>query len=119
LKTTKNLFPSETLQVLTGTATGAVAVGDGLMSVACKKQPLKIGKYFKKYKGSVASRPLFYYLNGTLAGQLGYDNVVWPQLNHWEIEQPLSFKVLHVRFSVRRKHNKLCFSGLSAPPVFR
>ena len=59
LKTTKNLFPSETLQALTGTASGAVAVGDGLM-------------------------PLFYYLNGTLAGQLGYNNVVWPQLNHWE-----------------------------------
>jgi len=58
------------------------------MSVACKKQPLKIGKYLKKYKGSVASRPLFYYLNKTLAGQLGYDNIVWPQLNHWEIEQP-------------------------------
>ena len=38
LKTTKNLFPSETLQALTGTATVAVAVGDGLMSVACKKQ---------------------------------------------------------------------------------
>jgi len=45
LKTTKNLFPSETLQALTDTATGAVAVGDGFMSVACKKQPLKIGKY--------------------------------------------------------------------------
>jgi len=43
LKTTKNLFPSETLQALAGTATGAVAVGDGLMSVACNKQPLKIG----------------------------------------------------------------------------
>ena len=64
----QNLFPSETLQALTGTVTGAVAVEDGLMSVACKKQPLKIGKYLKKYKGSVASRPLFYYLNGTLAG---------------------------------------------------
>ena len=50
LKTTKNLFPSETLQALTGTATGAVAVGDGLMSVACKKQPLKIGKYLKNTK---------------------------------------------------------------------
>ena len=36
LKTTKNIFPSETLQALTGTATGAVAVGDGLMSVAFK-----------------------------------------------------------------------------------
>jgi len=46
-KTTKNLFPSETLQALTGTASGAVAVGDGLMSVACKKQSLKIGKYLK------------------------------------------------------------------------
>jgi len=34
LKTNKNLFPSETLQALTGTATEAVAVGDGLMSVA-------------------------------------------------------------------------------------
>ena len=76
LKTTKNLFPSETLQALTGTTTGAVAVGDGLMPVACKKQPLKIGKYLKKYKGSVASRQQFYYLNGTLAGRLGYDNVV-------------------------------------------
>jgi len=53
---------------------------------------LKIGKYLKKYKGSVASTPLFYYLNGTLAGQLGYDNVVWPQLNHREIEQPHSCK---------------------------
>jgi len=50
LKTTKNLFPSQTLQALTGTATGAVAVGDGLMSVACKKQPLKIGKYLKKIR---------------------------------------------------------------------
>ena len=87
-----HLFPNETLQALTGTPTGDVAVGDGLMSVACKKQPLKIGKYLKKYKGSVASRPLFYYLNGTLAGQLGYDNVVWPQLNDWEIEQPHSLK---------------------------
>ena len=48
LKTTKNLFSSETLQALTGTVTGAVAVGDGLMSVACKKQLLKIGKYLKK-----------------------------------------------------------------------
>jgi len=66
LKTTKNLFPSETLQTLTGTATGAVAVGDGLMSVACKKQSLKIGKYLKKYKGSVASRPLFYDLSQTI-----------------------------------------------------
>ena len=28
-------------------------------------------------------------------------------------------KLLHVRFSVRRKHNKLCFSGLSALTVFR
>jgi len=92
LKTTKNLIPSETLQALTSTATGAVAVGDGLMSAACKKQPLKIGKYLKKCKGSVASRPLFCYLNGALARQLGYDNVVWPQLNHWEIEQPHSLK---------------------------
>jgi len=92
LKTTKNVFLSETLQALTGTPTGAVAVGDGLMPVACKKQPLKIGKYLKKYKGSIARRPLFYYLNGTLARQLGYDNVVWPQLNHWEIEQPDSLK---------------------------
>jgi len=40
----------------------------------------------------VASRLLFYCLNGTLAGQLGYDNVVWPQLNRWEIEQPHSLK---------------------------
>jgi len=47
LKTTKNLFPSETLQALTSTPTGAVAVGDGLMSVVCKKQPLKIEKYLK------------------------------------------------------------------------
>jgi len=92
LQTTKKLFPSETLQALTGTASGAVAVGDGLLSVTCEKQPLKIGKYIKNYKGSVASRPLFYYLNGTLAGQFGYDNVVWPQLNHWEIEQPHSPK---------------------------
>jgi len=92
LKTTKNLFPSETLQALTSTATRAVAVGDGLMSVACKKQPLKIGKYLTKYKGLVASRPLFYYPNGTRAGQLGYDNVVWQQPNHWEIEQPHSLK---------------------------
>jgi len=37
VNTTKKLFPSETLQALTGAATGAVAVGDGLMSVACKK----------------------------------------------------------------------------------
>ena len=92
LKTTKNVFLSETLQALTGTPTGAVAVGDGLMPVACKKQPLKIGKYLKKYKGSIASRPLIYYLNETLTGQLGDDNVVWPQLNHWEIEQPHSLK---------------------------
>ena len=92
LKTTKNLFPSETRQALTGTGSGSVAVGDGLMSVACKKQPLKIGKYLKEYKGSVASRPLFYYLNGAQAGQLGYDNLVWPQLNHWETEQPHSLK---------------------------
>jgi len=119
LKTTKNLFPSETLQAMTDTPTGAVAVGDGLISVACKKQPLKIGKYFKKYKGSVASRPLFYYLNGTLARQLGYDNIVWPQLNHWEIEQRTHPQVLHIRFSVRRKHNKLCFSGSTALIIFR
>ena len=44
LKTTKNLFPSETLQALTG----AVAVGDGLMSVACKKTTFKNCKVFKK-----------------------------------------------------------------------
>jgi len=31
LKTTKSLFPSETLQAPTGTPTGAAAVGDGLM----------------------------------------------------------------------------------------
>jgi len=92
LKTTKKLFLSEKLQALTGTATGALAVGDGRMSVASKKQPLKIGKYLKKYKGSVATRPLFNYLNGTLFRQLGYDDVVWPQLNHWEIEQPHSLK---------------------------
>jgi len=52
------------------------------MSVTCKKQPLKIGKYLKKYKGSIGSRPLFNYLNWTVAGQLNHDNVVWPQLNH-------------------------------------
>jgi len=62
------------------------------MSGACKKTTFKNREVFKKYKGSVASRPLFYYLNGTLTGQLGYDNVVWPQLNHWEIEQPHSLK---------------------------
>jgi len=48
LKTTKNLFPSDTLQALTSTATGAVAVGDGLMSVACKKTTLKNWEAFKK-----------------------------------------------------------------------
>ena len=47
LRTTKNLSSSETLQSLTGTPTRAVEVGDGLMPVASKKQPLKIGNYLK------------------------------------------------------------------------
>jgi len=48
LKTTKNLFPSETLQALTGTATGAVTVGDGLISVASQKTTFKNWEVFKK-----------------------------------------------------------------------
>ena len=57
-----------------------------------QKTTFKNWEVFKKYKGSVATRQLFYYLNGTLARQLGYNDVVRPQLNHWEIEQPHSLE---------------------------
>ena len=50
------------------------------MWAACKELALKFEKK-KKYNGSVACRPLFYYLNGRIAEQRGYDKVVEPYFN--------------------------------------